>query len=148
MNRDKENRSKYKLVSLIVSGRTSFGNNKGKKQTHYPEKAGGRRSCEKQYSIDTTCAIKTVFFLDKVASCFFFLTAFSCAFLILFSSSESSASFSCSYSWTTNQPASLLSANLINFCRLRITYRDFSKDSVLAWVRLDWWNHVQKSCGL
>ena len=54
-------------------------------------------------------------FLDTF--CFFFFKALSCAVRIRFSSSESLASSSVWYSLTASQPASLLSASLIIFCR-------------------------------
>ena len=53
-------------------------------------------------------------FLD---TCFFSFKALSCALRIRFSSSESLASSSVWYSLTASQPASLLSASLIIFCR-------------------------------
>ena len=68
------------------------------------------------------------------------MQALSCAFLILFSSTELSARLSCSYSWTTSHPASLLSANLINLCRLQTdqtqrSFRRFLSQSMLSSFR-------------
>ena len=84
--------------------------NKG--QGAYLEKETDRQQREKY-----ECRGESFFSPFLKASCFFFFffKALSCAFLILFLSSESLANSSASYSFTASQPASLLSASFMIF---------------------------------
>ena len=69
--------------------------------------------------------VRTLSFTLSLKQLFFFRVALSWAFLIFLSSSVSSASSSLSYLSTTSQPASLLLANLIIFCRFCINTKAF-----------------------
>ena len=121
----KDNKSEYRLGSLF-GVKQALENNKERAKGHTTSKKlsiviTASNSSSRARSIETEL-------LGGACHLPFLSVSRLLRFLFLFSSSESSVNSFCSYSWTTNQPASLLSANLISFCRLRIRSREVSKN--------------------